>query len=305
MNKKILILGVGGQLGTAWATLLGKNALPLAQKDIDFLDPQFIQKLEKKTAGLKLAAVINAAAYTAVDQAEGEGRADAMRINAEAVGELAAWCKKRKVPLVHYSTDYVFDGSSDAPRYEYALPRPLNAYGESKLAGERAVAEAGGKYLIFRTSWLYDAHGKNFFNTMLRLFKEKESLKVVSDQVGAPTYVPYLAEASKEALEHALALPDFPSGTYHLCSTGETSWHGFAEAIFALARTHDSGIRCRHIDPIPTAEYRVPAKRPLNSRLDCGKAEKALGVRLPDWEEGLRECFKEKYGSNRLLHSRP
>jgi dTDP-4-dehydrorhamnose reductase len=239
-----------------------------------------------------------------VDKAESEPKL-AMRVNAEAVGQLAAWCKQRDIPLVHFSTDYVFDGRGSAPRKEVAATAPLNVYGETKLAGERAIAETGAKSLIFRTSWVYDAHGRNFFTTMLRLFAEKEELSVVSDQVGAPTYAPALAEAVISALSAALAAKTFPSGVYHLCHSGETSWHGFAEAIFALARSRVSGIRCGRINPISTADYPTPAKRPQNSRLDCAKAHRVFGVSLPNWEEGLQTCIEEKYGHKKLQHRGP
>jgi dTDP-4-dehydrorhamnose reductase len=292
----ILVLGKNGQLSRALAGLLGADARLIGRDEADLSKPGFTQNLTKISGGIAPRAVINAAAYTQVDKAEGEGRAEAMQVNGAAVAELAQWCKERDIPLLHFSTDYVFDGSGRAPRNEQDTTSPVNAYGQSKLVGENSLAECGGKYLLFRTSWVYDAHGKNFFNTILRLIGEKENLKVVSDQVGAPTYAPHLAAAAVNALNNALTVQQFPSGLYHLCGGGETSWHGFANAIFALARTRDSGVRCQRIDPIPTTEYPLPAKRPLNSRLDCGKAKKILGVSLPDWQVGLKECFEEKYG---------
>lgn len=301
MNAPILVLGGDGQLGRAWAALLGQQAIVLTRREADLSVPGFARALESYAPS----AVVNAVAYTQVDTAEGDGRQEAMRVNAEAVGELAAWCRERGVPLVHYSTDYVFGSGGNAPHHEDEDPAPLNAYGASKLAGELAIKRSGVRYLMFRTCWVYDAHGKNFFTTMLRLFKEKEVLSVVSDQIGAPTYAPHLARASAEALTHALALPSFPSGTYHLCGSGETSWHGFAQAILTLARSHDSGIRCQRIDPIPSTGYPTPATRPLNSRLDCTKAHQVFGVGMPHWEAGLRECIEEKYGYTRREHSRP
>lgn len=297
----ILLLGKGGQLSSAFAEKLGAKADVAGIDEADFSRADFIKMLDGFTNGKKYQAVINAAAYTQVDKAEGEGRALNFRINADAVSELAGWCKIRALPLIHYSTDYVYDGSGNSPRKEDAPTNPLNAYGEAKLAGEKAVMASGADYIIFRTSWLYDAQGKNFFNTMLRLFSEKDSLKVVADQVGAPTYVPQLADASLVALEHALAMEKFPSGVYHLANSGETSWHGFAQEIFALATARDSGqkslIRCGRIEPITTSEYPLPARRPLNSRLDCSKAFKILGIKMPDWQDGLKECFEEKYAS--------
>ncbi len=304
MDAGILILGRDGQVGGALVRLLGSRAIAPGRGEADFLKHDFIKQLEQWLAGRPVSVVINAAAYTAVDKAESEGREEAFRINSEAVGELAAWCCERQLPLVHYSTDYVFDGSGDRPWREQDTPHPVNAYGESKLAGEHALRGAGCDYLLLRTSWIYDAYGKNFFNTMLRLMGEKERLAVVSDQIGAPTYAPHLARATLSALNRAAAGDAFPSGTYHLCSGGETSWHDFASAIFALARAHGCALKCQRVDPIPTSDYPTPARRPLNSQLDCTQARQVLGVALPHWEEGLKECFKEKYAGSGLQASR-
>lgn len=287
----ILVLGKGGQVANALETLLGERALVAGPDEADFLDGDFIRKLELWVGERPVTAVINAAAYTQVDKAEGDDRELCFRINAGAVGELAAWCRQYKLPLVHYSTDYVFDGSGNRPRREDEPTGPLNAYGDSKLAGEKALAEAGGNHLLLRTSWLYDSEGKNFFNTMLRLMREKDSLNVVSDQIGAPTYAPHIARATLDALERALASPEFPTGTYHVCSGGETSWHGFAQAIYKRLKTIEPKLRCRKVNPIPSSAYPLPARRPLNSRLDCSRAQKTFGITMPMWEEGLAECF--------------
>ncbi len=299
-----LILGANGQVGKAFAALR-PGALALTRAEADLSHAGFISQLDKRVGDTHITAVLNAAAYTQVDKAEGEGKDEAFRVNAEAVGELAVWCARRDLPLVHFSTDYVFDGQGRTPWRETDAPRPLGAYGESKRRGEDAIANAGGHHLIFRTSWVYDAYGKNFLNTMLRLFAEKETLKVVSDQIGAPTYAPQLAEAALGALEKAVAMPEFPSGIYHLCNSGETSWHGFAQAIFTLARSYDSGIKCHSILPIPSSEYPTPARRPSNSRLDCTKAREVFEIRMPDWNDGLSACIKEKYGNRGLQDSRP
>lgn len=301
----ILILGANGQVGRAWAALPGNRAIALSRADADLSSPDFIAALEKKTVGLELSAVVNAAAYTQVELAEGEGREEAFRVNAAAVGELAAWCKQRGVPLVHYSTDYVFGDNGTAPHREDDAVSPLNVYGKSKCEGEKLLSASGAEHLIFRTSWVYDARGRNFFNTMLKLFGEKDELTVVADQFGAPTYAPQLAAASLAALENALARPAFPSGIYHLCHGGETSWCEFAQSILTLATGRDSGVRCQRVLPIPTSARPSPVKRPLNSRLSCVKAHTALGVRLPAWEEGLKACIEEKYGSAELPHRGP
>lgn len=310
MNNSILVLGKNGQVGQALVQLLGSRAIAADSSEINLLQPVASQ-IEKFLSGKKISTVINAAAYTKVDLAEGDGRQDAFRVNASAVQELAAWCKKQDIALVHYSTDYVMDGSGDSARTEDSATSPINAYGQSKLEGEQAIMAEGGKYLIFRTSWVYDAHGKNFVNTIRRLISERESLNVVADQIGAPTYAPHLASATVDALEKAIGMPQFPSGLYHLCNAGETSWHGFANAIFMLAREYESReyegstkIKCQQVNPIPSSEYPLPAKRPLNSRLDTQKARRILGVSLPHWEAGLRECFEQIYANSGMQASR-
>jgi len=298
----VLILGKTGQVGSELMRLLGDAAFGLDSRELDLLSSDAVQKLDSLVPG-DLRALINAAAYTKVDLAEGEGAADSRRLNAELPGELAHWCKGRGIPFIHYSTDYVFDGSGDAPRAEGEQTAPLNAYGRDKLAGEQAVAASGAQHLIFRTSWVYSADGKNFFNTMLRLMHEREELQVVCDQVGAPTYAPDLAVATLEALRRLEG--GAPVGIYHLCNAGHTSWHAFAEAILTLARSKDSGIKCERIQPIVTASYPTPAIRPLNSRLDCSKVGVLLGIALPHWEQGLKECAERKYASAGLPDRRP
>jgi len=283
MQGKVLILGKDGQMGRALTALLGDQALAAGRSDVDFLRHDFISDMERFTGGQTITSVINASAYTQVDKAEGDGRDEAFRINATAVGKLALWCSSQKLPLVHYSTDYVFDGSGDQPRRETDKPHPLNAYGQSKLLGEEAVAQAGGAYVIVRTSWVYDAMSKNFFTTIRRLLAGKPALNVVSDQVGAPTYAAHLAQAT-------LPMIAAPSGAYHLCNGGQTSWYGFAQAIFEEEKKRGATLACQSIQPIPTSQYPLPAPRPLNSRLDCSKAA-ALGVALPSWEDGLKDCF--------------
>ena len=297
----IIVLGKNGQVGRA----LSSAGLGFGKKEVDFAQANFTHTLTELTKNIPLKAVINASAYTQVDKAEGEGRALSRRINAEAVGELAQWCAAKDIPLVHYSTDYVFDGSGTSARKENAMTHPLNAYGEDKLCGEQLIAKSGAKHLILRTSWVYDAQGANFFNTMRRLFCEREEISVVADQVGAPTYAPHLAKASVDALNQALAVNVFPSGVYHLCHAGAASWFDFARAIFALARTHEPCIKCTRINAIETKDYPTPAKRPLNSRLDCTLAQSTLNVSLPDWQQGLAECVKTAYESDAATASRP
>lgn len=316
MNSAVLVLGKNGQVGRALTALLGAGAISAGSSDINLADPDIAAQLDRFLGGRSISAVINAAAYTKVDLAEGEGRDAALRINGSAVGELARWCAAHGVPLVHYSTDYVFPGQGDTPQSEDDPTHPLNAYGASKLLGESAIRESGADHLILRTSWVYDAVGSNFFKTIMRLLGERETLNIVSDQTGAPTYAPHLAAATLSALKSAQALSLFPSGVYHLCGGGETSWHGFANAIFMLARAYESGeygaglksgsnkLICQQILPIPTSAYPLPARRPHNSRLSMHKAQRILGVSMPSWEDGLKECFRAFYAGTGLQAGR-
>jgi dTDP-4-dehydrorhamnose reductase len=286
-TREIMVLGAGGQVGRALVEALGPRAIALGRSDADYSRPTTLPAVLDR---FKPAAVINAAAYTQVDRAESEYD-EALRVNGEAPGILAGWCAAHDVPLVHYSTDYVFPGTGFRPWTETDAVGPLNAYGRTKLEGERRVAAAGGQWLIFRTSWVYDAIGRNFFTTMLRLGQERETLSVVADQHGAPTYAPHLAEATLRALERAMAQAEFPSGIYHLCHGGETTWHGFSEAIFAGARYRAHNLRVESVRPIASSEYPTPAKRPLNSRLDTSRALATFGVQLPHWLVGLDACL--------------
>lgn len=289
--KKWLVIGKNGQLSLALAALLGDNADSVGMDELDLSNPSAVQPLLQR---YQPTAVLNAAAYTQVDKAESE-QTLARAINATSVAEMAVYCKAADIPLVHISTDYVFDGSGHAPRTEEVAAAPLNVYGQTKLEGEQAITHTGGRYMILRTSWVFDDAGKNFLNTMLGLGKEREQLAVVSDQVGAPTYAMHLAQAMVSALQKAQAMSVFPSGIFHACGAGETSWHGFATAIFEQARKRGEVLAVREVKAIETSHYPTPAKRPLNSRLDCSKLERVLGVRLPHWEQGLSECMERKY----------
>ena len=290
MTSKILILGKNGQLGRALTAQLGDTAFALPRDKCDLLSKHWISMLERYRS--PITAVINAAAYTQVDNAQGDGKDEAIRTNGEAVAELAAWCHKKNIPLVHFSTDYVFDGTATTPYKESDTPNPLNVYATSKLAGELAIQQEGGRYLIFRTSWLYDSQGRNFFATMRSLMREHKQLRVVNDQFGAPTYTVHLAKAVLAALEQALKMQEFPSGIYHLSNSGETTWHGFANAILEHERKVAANIFCTEIIAVPNSEYPLPAQRPSNSRLDCSLAQKTFETQLPSWQEGLRECFE-------------
>ena len=234
--------------------------------------------------------IINAGAYTAVDKAESEENL-AYLINAEGPGALGSACAELGIPLIHYSTDYVFPGTGIAPWRENDPISPLSVYGMSKAEGELRIRSSGANHLIFRTSWVYFHEGKNFVKTMLQLGVSRDKLKVVSDQIGAPTSAIEIAKATWSATHRAL-VPGFDEwGTYHLAAQGETSWHQFALAIFEEAKALGYSLSVRSVEPIPTEAYPTPARRPLNSRLDTTKLERVFGVRLPHWRESLRECM--------------
>jgi dTDP-4-dehydrorhamnose reductase len=232
--------------------------------------------------------IVNAAAYTAVDKAETEtGMAEA--INATAPGILAEEAKRLGARLIHYSTDYVFDGTKASPYLEDDATAPLSAYGHSKRQGELAIAASGARHLILRTSWVYGLHGANFMKTMLRLGRERDELRVVGDQVGAPTWTRHLADATALILAgHGTA-----EGLYHLAASGETSWYGYAEAIFAEAQAIGLLEKSPKVNRITTAEYPLPASRPANSRLDCTRFTADFGLALPDWRTGLADCLAD------------
>jgi dTDP-4-dehydrorhamnose reductase len=289
--KPIAVLGSNGQVGKALLSLLGDRGIGLSHSQADLTQiPKTLEFLNT----LRPAALINAAAYTQVDRAETE-RDLARKINGEAPGALAAWAKSRGIPFVHYSTDYVFSGEGSAPWKETDAPSPVNFYGETKLEGETSVAAQGQDYLIFRTSWVYDAHGKNFLNTMLRLGAEKDSLNVVNDQIGAPTFALDIAATTIKALEQSLKQASFPSGVYHLVNSGEISWHGFATRIFELAQGMGQSFKLRELKAIPSSEYPLPAPRPKNSRLSTDKLRNIFGIELRPWDDALAECMQDRY----------
>lgn len=286
----ILLTGKNGQVG--WE--LARALLPLgnvAAFDHAGLDLAVAAAVRRKLDEVRPDAIVNAAAYTAVDRAESEPEL-ASAINAAAPALLAQEAARRGALLIHYSTDYVFDGAKAAPYVETDPTAPLGAYGRSKLAGEEGIRAAGCEHLIFRTSWVYGARGANFLRTILRLAAEREELRVVNDQIGAPTWARLIAEATAHALKQAMRERRdgaFRSGTYHLAAAGETSWHGFASAIVAGR----SGLRVKAVTPIATADYPLPAPRPANSRLDTGAFRARFGLVLPDWRDCLPLCLEE------------
>lgn len=284
---KVLITGRNGQVAQALlSSLAGLGELTcLGRAELDLSD---VQAIRQRVRTLRPDLIINAAAYTAVDQAETDAD-NAFAINAVAPGVLAEEAKALGVPLIHYSTDYVFDGSKASPYREDDEPQPLGVYGQSKLAGEQAITAAGGDYLILRTSWVYSLYGRNFLLTMQRLLQEREELRVVSDQVGAPTWAGTIADTTRALIEQWQQGTPGPWGTYHLTGLGETSWFGFAEAIGEQLRS--TGKPCARLVPIASSEYPTPAQRPLNSRLDCSRLQTAWNVRLPTWQGALADCL--------------
>jgi dTDP-4-dehydrorhamnose reductase len=288
------VIGRTGQIGRALCARLGDRAVGLGSNDLDLSNTiALVPTLEALATRLGTpAALINAAAYTRVDDAEADP-AVALAVNGTAPGVLAGWCAARHLPLVHYSTDYVYQGSGHLPWREDDVTEPLNAYGRSKLHGDRMVEAAGARYLILRTCWVYDGIGRNFFTTMMRLCRERDTLRVVADQIGAPTYAPDAAAATLSVLSRAAAAGSFPSGVYHLANSGHVSWHGFARSIVEEAARAGVSVRARQIEPITTAEFPTPARRPLNSRLDSTRLERVFGERLPDWQSGLTACVNE------------
>jgi len=281
---KVLVFGSIGQL----ATEIARRAPAEVHLDIAGRDRADLEQRDACAALIRDTApdaVINAAAYTAVDRAE-EDEDRATRVNGTAPGDMARACAARGIPLVQVSTDYVFDGSGTAPWQPDDPTAPLGVYGRSKLMGEEEVRTSGAAYAILRTSWVVSAHGSNFVKTMLRLGRERDALRIVADQVGGPTPASALADA---CLRIAAALRDAPgkTGTYHFAGAPETSWAGFARAIFEMA-----GIACA-VEDIPTSEYPTPARRPLNSRLNCTGTRVAFGLDQPDWRDGLRDILTE------------
>jgi dTDP-4-dehydrorhamnose reductase len=293
---KILLLGKNGQVGWELQRSLAPlgEVLALDSKSTDCCGD--LNDLEGIAATVRAYApdvIVNAAAYTAVDKAESEP-AQAQRVNAEAVAVLAHEAQQLGAWLVHYSTDYVFDGSGTQPWQETDAVAPLSVYGASKLAGEQAIQAAGCKHLIFRTSWVYAARGNNFAKTMLRLASERDSLSVIADQFGAPTSAELLADVTAHAVRSAMAKPEL-AGLYHLAAGGETTWHSYA--CFVLEQAAAAGVALnvapQQVAAIATSAYPTAAQRPLNSRLNTDKLQQAFALQLPDWQAGVARMLSE------------
>ncbi|MFZ5937934.1 dTDP-4-dehydrorhamnose reductase [Pseudomonas putida] len=285
---KILVCGHHGQVAQALlAQLNGLGDVHLLGRDqLNMASPEALREPLRRLAPQL---IINAAAHTAVDQAETEPDL-AFAINAEGPRVLAEEAVRLGAPLIHYSTDYVFDGEKALPYTEADRPNPLGVYGRSKLAGEQAIAAVDGEHLILRTSWVYSLYGRNFLLTMQRLLQEKPQLRVVNDQIGAPTWATTIAAATRELIERWQAGQRGAWGTYHLTAQGDTSWFGFAQAIGEHLKAR--GLPCAELLPIPSSEYPTPARRPANSRLDCSRLAREWDVHLPHWQQALIDCLK-------------
>ena len=284
---KILLLGKNGQVG--WE--LQRSLAPLGEvlaldrnSSTHCGDLANLEGLAETVRVFRPQVVVNAAAYTAVDKAESD-QTTAHLINALAPEVLSRACAAIDALLVHYSTDYVFDGGGQTPWVETDTTGPVNVYGRSKLAGEQGIAKQGARHIVFRTSWVYGTEGGNFAKTMLRLAQEREKMAVINDQYGAPTGAALLADITALSLQQTQAL----SGIYHLAAAGETTWHAYAQYVLQTAKQFkpDIDYKVKEVAAVPTSEFPTPAQRPLNSRLNCSKLQLALQCQLPDWQKGV------------------
>ncbi len=293
---RILLLGRGGQVG--WElqrslSILGEViSLDYDSQDLcgDFSNPE---GMAQTLRSVRPDVIVNAAAHTAVDKAESEPEL-ARLLNATTPGVLAQEAKALGALLVHYSTDYVFDGCGDAARNEQAAVAPLSVYGQTKLEGEQLIAASGCRYLIFRTSCVYAARGANFAKTMLRLAKDRETLTVINDQFGAPTGADLLADVTAHAIRHVAQHPEH-LGLYHCVAGGETTWHAYAQFVVNTARQQQPALelKVQSIEPVPTSAYPTPARRPLNSRLNTSQLQANFGLQLPHWQHGVARMLQE------------
>jgi len=290
-RPNILIIGRNGQVG--WELM--RTLAPLGNlTGVDYpeIDLTRADSIRQWIGSTKPQLIVNAAAYTAVDKAETEPDLCAA-INTEAPGQLATAAAEIGALLVHYSTDYIFDGTKTTAYVETDAPNPLGVYGKTKLEGDEAVRQSGCDHLIFRLCWVYGGRGKNFLLTMMKLAAERETLKVVADQYGCPTWSRMIAETTAQAIGQTLRSWKGSSlcGTYHLAASGHTNWHGFATAIIDSVPADQR--KCSTVEPIPSSEYPTPAKRPPYSVLDCSKLEQTFGLRLPDWQTSLNQVLEK------------
>jgi dTDP-4-dehydrorhamnose reductase len=283
---KVLVFGRSGQLGSALEKIAptGYKTVFLTRSDIDFSD---LSRLRAAVLSHKPAVVVNAAAYTAVDRAESE-KSIAFKVNGEAPGVIATACSQIGAVLVHFSTDYVFDGTASSPYVEGALTNPLGIYGQSKLAGEEAIAAVTGRYVILRTAWVYSLVGQNFLKTMLRLANNDDEIRVVSDQIGSPTYAGDLAQVAWSIIDSLLENNASKFGIYHATNSGVTSWYRFASEIFDLV-----GLTGVVVHPISTDQYPTLAPRPRFTALSCVRINEVFGITMPNWQDAVSRCLKD------------
>lgn len=290
---KILLTGVNGQVGhellTALNTLADVVAVTRQQMDLSS-ETSILQTLDKYQPTI----IVNPAAYTTVDKAETE-QEQAYLVNSHAPKIMAQWAAAHNALLVHYSTDYVFDGTKEGMYLEEDTPNPQSVYGKSKLLGEQAIQQSGAKHLIFRTSWVFGVHGQNFIKTIIRLAKERESLNVVADQHGAPTSARLIAQVTQQVLAQYLQNAQFNAyGIYHLTTSGQTTWHQYAQFIVQQVQQKQIlNLTVAKVCAIPSIEYPTPAKRPLNSRLSCQKLQQQFAIQLANWQDEVRDVLQQ------------
>ena len=289
----ILIIGCNGQVGTELRIQMQKRGQEIIAVDLPEMDITDASSVKKYVTMPGVNLVINAAAYTAVDRAESE-EAPAFAVNATGPGLIAECAKTRNIPFIHISTDYVFDGTKNSPYVETDPVSPAGVYGKSKAKGDMLVAEHMEKHIILRTSWVCSAHGANFVKTMLRLGREKEVIRVVDDQKGCPSFAQDIAEAIVTIAERCLADQEIPWGIYHYCGEEATSWFGFAQEIFRQAAKREA-LTLKSLLPIPTSEYPLPARRPMNSVLDCTKIIQNFSIHPKPWKQSLQKTLTDLY----------
>ena len=287
MPKKIVLIGVNGQVGQYLLSCLGDLDAEIVGLSRQELDLTITTDIQSTLREIKPDFIINASAYTAVDKAESEPEL-AYQVNCLAPKAMAEYAVSANVPMIHFSTDYVFAGDAIEPYLEKDATNPQGEYGSSKLAGEQAVLDSGAQAFIFRTAWVYSQKGNNFFKTMLKLAASRSELNVVDDQIGSPTYAAAIAHATTEIVQKIMADLGFPAGVYHMTCQGQTNWAEFAQEIFAL---NDQNVT---VNGIPSKEYPTPAKRPSFSVLNNQKLSEVFGVSLPDWRDALQACVEEK-----------
>ena len=294
---KVMVIGSGGQLGWELMRQAEGSEMQAMGLDLPEFDLTSRTAVEQAMAAAQPDIVINAAAYTAVDKAESD-QETAFAVNRDGPALLASSCRAAGVPLIHISTDYVFDGSKKSPYQESDPVSPLGVYGRSKAQGEREVQDRLEQHLIFRTAWFYGVHGANFVKTMLRLGRERESLGVVNDQTGGPTYAADLAKALLIAVERYGEQGDLPWGLYHFCGAGQATWYKFALKIFKISASYEK-LQIKELKPLSTSEYPTPAQRPANSLLDCGKFTRSFHLNIPPWEQSLTTMLSSLYDRNK------